>query len=134
MLKFADIGRAASKQSLKISTIPPKKIKNTSTQGNRIDEKGSLKFVQRIFSKCKGSNSLSIKVPIAVCMMIRIVEFRWWCGLTYSGLFVQDLSKDSGRESPVARPANMNHTPVPDRPHNDSNVNQVEEMETQDGE
>lgn len=50
-----------------------------------------------------------------------------------SEMFVQDKTKGSGRESPVARPANMNHTPAPDRPH-DSNVNQVEEMETQDGE
>lgn len=47
--------------------------------------------------------------------------------------FVQEISRGCGRESPVARPANMNHTPAPDRPHTDSNVNQVEEMETQDG-
>lgn len=33
----------------------------------------------------------------------------------------------------MARPANMNHTPAPDRPQHDPNVNQVEEMETQEG-
>lgn len=53
---------------------------------------------------------------------------------SYGGIFVQEITKSSGRESPVARPANMNHTPAPDRQHqHDSNVNQVEEMETQDG-
>ncbi|XP_063897034.1 ubiquitin carboxyl-terminal hydrolase 7 isoform X4 [Helicoverpa armigera] len=48
-------------------------------------------------------------------------------------LALEEITKSSGRESPVARPANMNHTPAPDRQQqHDSNVNQVEEMETQD--
>lgn len=34
----------------------------------------------------------------------------------------------------MARPDNMNHTPAPDRQQHDPNVNQVEEMETQEGE
>lgn len=62
MLKFADIGRAASKHSLKINNLTPKKIKDPSKQGSRVDEKSSLKFVQRIFGKCKGSNPLAFKV------------------------------------------------------------------------
>lgn len=49
-------------------------------------------------------------------------------------LTVQELGSSGGRGSPVARPANMNHTPAPDRREQDStNVNQVEDMETQDG-
>ncbi|KPJ08208.1 Ubiquitin carboxyl-terminal hydrolase 7, partial [Papilio machaon] len=100
----ADIGRAASKHSCKINTLSSKKIKIPSTQGLRVDEKGSLKFVQRLFSRCRGSDPLALK----------------------------EISKSCGRQSPVARPANMNHTPAPDRPQQDSNVNQVEEMETQE--
>lgn len=62
MLKFADIGRAASKHSLKINTLSSKKSKNPGAQGARVDEKGSLKFVQRIFSSSRGSNPLALKV------------------------------------------------------------------------
>lgn len=44
---------------------------------------------------------------------------------------VQDVVDSSGRSSPVARPANMNHSPAADR--QTDNVSQVEEMETQEG-
>ncbi|VVC96838.1 unnamed protein product [Leptidea sinapis] len=100
-MKVKNIGRAASKHSLKINILSSKK--NKSTGAPSVDEKGPLKFVQRIFNKAKGSNSLALK----------------------------EISK-GGRESPVARPAKMNHTPPPDRQQHETNVNQVEEMETQD--
>ncbi|GBP29737.1 Ubiquitin carboxyl-terminal hydrolase 7 [Eumeta japonica] len=104
VLKFADIGRAASKHSQKITISSSKKSHNYGSSPGRIHDKNSLKLLQRIFNKCKGSNPLALK----------------------------EISKGHGRESPVARPANMNHTPAPDRQHHDTNVNQVEEMETQD--
>ncbi|CAH2236828.1 jg8579 [Pararge aegeria aegeria] len=104
VLKTADIGRAASKHSLKINTLSSKKSKSPVAQGARVDDKGPLKFVQRIFSKSRGSNPVAIK----------------------------EISKSCGRQSPVARPDNMNHTPAPDRQQHDPNVNQVEEMETQE--
>lgn len=72
MLKFADIGRVASKHSLKISTTSSKKIKNASVQGNRVDEKGSLKFVQRILNKCKGSNPVALKVLMKCTYVVRV--------------------------------------------------------------
>lgn len=62
MLKIADIGRAASKHSLKINTLSSKKSNSPGAQGARVDEKGPLKFVQRIFSKSKGSNPVALKV------------------------------------------------------------------------
>lgn len=62
MLKFAVIGRAASKHSSKINILPSKRNKSPGTQGVRVDEKGSLKFVQRIFSRSKGTNPLALKV------------------------------------------------------------------------
>lgn len=62
MLKFADIGRAASKHSLKINNLSSKKSKSPGALGSHVDEKGPLKFVQRIFSKPKGSNPLALKV------------------------------------------------------------------------
>lgn len=62
MLKFADIGRAASKHSSKINILSSKKNKNPGAQGVRVDEKGPLKFVQRIFRKPKGNNPVALKV------------------------------------------------------------------------
>lgn len=62
MLKIADIGRAASKHSLKINILSSKKNKDQGAQSARVDEKGPLKFVQRLFNKSKGSDSQALKV------------------------------------------------------------------------
>lgn len=70
MLKFADIGRAASKHSLKINILSSKKSKRPAAEGARVDEKGPLKFVQRIFSKPKGNCSLSLKVGVEVMFQL----------------------------------------------------------------
>lgn len=92
---------------------------------------GPLRFCQRLLRKSKGSDPL-----VGRCSANfgdrGLCNERHASSFLNNGVFVQEISKSRGRESPVARPANMNHTSAADRQH-DSNVNQVEEMETQDG-
>lgn len=89
MLKFAVIGRAASKHSTKINILPSKKNKSPGTQGVRVDEKGSLKFVQRIFNRSKGTDPLALKVGVVhnsvaegyvsvACAVLVVNESDWF--------------------------------------------------------